>query len=478
MRSPRLSRRELLAGVAAGAFGGLAGCSRVDYDDVLRLEVSDVQRLGEAFVGRVRIANAPTGPEREEAYGTRYSGVSIVGYSHDLEVSFRHEVGDMAPDTTATGRFQTVLFPFLLTADAESVSTDGDYLVEHGAELYVYDGFVDGSTSEDSGRAGHVWRKVRRRRISDPLPPPTGMVDYHKCRQRDRWRETNGTEPNLSIVPERERWLAREIPPPTIQRKVYFRTFDEGRLWEPAEGARHVDFEALPGEFRQAIEQRRDPRYMNRSEFFDHLHRLPGPTYRNVSDFPECGGPRVRCIDYRGENCREGGGRFTGELHKFLEYTTTYRNSTYVVAAVYHERWAPPDASPLPPCTDERRERATIHAYEGPDGYGGLETAVEGREVHPELADYLRTFWAGDRPYVPARDTSVETFREILADLRGTESSSLPECEWRNVTCHVDPADHCGSGRIFAFYAVEFEGNRTWLRLAYEWEGIPGSAEA
>jgi hypothetical protein len=70
-------------------------------------------------------------------------------------------------------------------------------------------------------------------------------------------------------------------------------------------------------------------------------------------------------------------------------------------------------------------------------------------------------------------DPSMETFERILDGLEGRPTPVPLDCGRPNVICSNDPTVHCGKGTVDAYYYVDVDGRRTWLRLEYRWRGIP-----
>lgn len=222
------SRRQLLASLAAGGLGGLAGCvitgcacsAPRPHDDRLRPYVTDISVGDGRYSGTVTVFNPDSvdwriGHSLRPAGVTTYRSVGIHLLDTSGETSVVVDVGDVAPGERVDAAFDAESFPQAVAAVADDHEVDDDTPVEAGSYVsgYVgryeepfepppeYDLAVDGDRPVSS--VGDVWYPVWRAEREDDLTSPA-VLRTTRCFQR-RIRQTTASDA-LSLVPESEQW--------------------------------------------------------------------------------------------------------------------------------------------------------------------------------------------------------------------------------------------------------------------------------
>lgn len=479
MSDKSMSRRRVLTALATGGVASLAGCSRVEYDDRLRVDVPEIRESDGGFEGRLLVHNDRFPDEERETetrnpYGTSYEGVRFLGYDHDRQKVLDVPLGDLGPRETAVDHFDADGFPLVVTADAENwTESSDDYLADRGAYLRGYYGryeSVEGTPAR--GEAGHVWRRLHPRQLDRSLPPRELFFDDLKCRHRSL-RRREGVEPNLSLVPDSDEWVHRKLPDPTIRHRFWITVtgdLDSDAYRPPA--TVELPFTELPPTIRTSIREGRNPDWMDREEFRTVAGGVVGRTLSSPDDLPPCSADHVVCHDDRGENCREGGGRLDGTLERYAWYETSHEDTRRGVVLSFVEKWAAPDAEPIPSCTDEREEEHEIRVTDGTNRIAGLERGKRIDSPPEEAGRYLDA--RGDDAYHTA-SVDRRTFRDLVSALEEFDERRLPDCERRHVECFRNPRNRCGSGHRKLFYRLPDGGETRGLVAIYRWNRLSTS---
>lgn len=474
------TRRQVLGAVATGGLATLAGCSPVVYDDYLTLDVPEIRERDGRFVGRYVVRNTrpssvtPASGTTDEPreYATAYEGVRFLGFDPDGDRTVTVDIGDLDPETRASGEFEAPRFPLVITADADGVSVEGgdNYHAESGAPVDGYFGRYDDPERSPSGETGHVWQRLARRRLpaSEPDPVEARLLDRLKCRHRRLRRE--GRPPNLDLVPNSDDWVHREIPEPTIHERHWITAGSdlESDAYHPPETV-ELPFEGLPPLVRQSLREGRNPPWLDRERFLAVASEVTGDRYRDVDELPPCSADHVVCNDDRRENCRSGGGRFVGGFGKYAWYETAFEGTRRGVVVGYEERWKPPDAEPLGPCSGDRNETFTVRTTDGPNRIAGLE---DGKRVEPvpSVAQWYLDQRSEDDSYSRSSPDAT-AFERLIDALDEPDDGRFPSCERSHVRCFRDPRVHCGRGRRKLFYQLPEGDELRGLVATYEWTG-------
>lgn len=482
---PSVTRRELLAGLACGGIGSLAGCGchPPGSDFRLRVDVTDIEASGDQFVGQVELWT-PTHPDwntEESEFKASYENVVFFGYDADGEEVVRADIGDFEPGTTKRQQFRSSGFPLIVTANAEDATTASSKcaFIETGAQVRGYLGYFDPSESSNK-RTGHVWKTLHRRRLGDPLPPADRVFDRLKCKHRAAVQPhpdrpltdapDRGPKPDLSLVPDADSWADRRIPFPTVREKY---EFGAGRRANEEEMRQHekwdvtVPFERCPPTVREAIRDQKPIGWTSESEFFDGVSQLEGERITGPGQLPACEEENVSCGDTRRVECSEGP-QFTGRYFRVLHYFTEFEDEVYPVSASYQKHWLPPDApDELPPCTDNRSEKFKVGCMRDVKVRDETEALAVPEWLRHRVRDYDgigNTF---------GFSTSPDKWKQAIATLQGRTESQMPMCQWSNVHCFADPLVHCGKGYREAIYWAKIDGDRWNITLTYKWRNLP-----
>lgn len=481
---PRSSatRRQLLATVAGVGVGSLAGCTcpGVNLDVLLRVDIVDVERSGDEFVGRaaVRTPARPWDEEDESEYEASYDDVTLLGYDSDGEEALRVDFGNFDPGTTKRRPFRSKRFPLVVTAtatDATTSSTRCTFVVT-GAQVRGYLGYFD-PAENSAERSGHVWKTLHRRELDDPLPPDDRVIERLQCKHRAAVQPhpsrplTNGSDrgpkPDLSLVPNADSWASQRIPFPTIREEYEFgagRRANDEELRQYEQWDATVPFERCPTKIQDAIRDHQPIGWTNKTEFFDGVSRLEGERIAGPDRLPPCDEANVSCGDNRRVDCRDGP-QFKGRYFRYLQYFTEFEEEVYPVTATYRKRWLPPDApDELPPCTERREEQFKLKIMRGVKVKDELEAVT----VPDWIRGHIRNYDGIGRFSV-----SRERWERAISALQGRTEPQLPGCQWSNVHCFADPKVHCGEGYREAIYWTAIDEDHWSLTLTYEWRNLP-----
>lgn len=468
----RPSRRKLLATLGTAAIAPLSGCwcDGVSYDDRLRVAVDGIEQDGGDFDTRVRVTSV--GPEQfdgpREEFHTTYSGVVLLAYDPDRARVTRTSLGDFPPGTVRDRTIRSAAFPLVLTAGAASVATEGDCsFAETGAEIRGYRGRFESDGSR--GRTGHVWERIGERRLDDSLPPRSGLFESLKCEHRADVQVEYRPTPDLSLVPQVERWAGEPIPEPTIRHTFRFNAggpaseSDREQYYAPD---RLVPFDRCPPAVRDRIEGVRYDHWIDREAFFDGVSALSGRRIEAPDELPRCERRFVVCHDDRGVKCGDGTARFGGALGKYVWYFTRYEETLYPVVACLREAWLNPDApDELAQCSDDREESFELYVNHG------LKHAHERRAVTipPVVREVIREAEHGQN----WASLSRQQWLEAVGTLQGRTDPDIPTCDWPNVTCTVDRTVHCGKGDRKVIFWGTVDGERWSIQASYDWRRLP-----
>lgn len=359
----RISRRELIAGVAGAGSVSLAGCPACAWsvrvwDDYLRVSVPRFREVDGGYRGELRLLhrgpdNWDWGEHQRETFYTHYEDVRAVGYGPGGDEVLEVPVGDFDPGTTERASFETEEFPMVVTAIPGEVSFDTECPhADVGAHVGVYAGWYgtadppEWETAEhhsDPRRdletrlrrhgAGHRWVPFEGVDAREDERLPTEEFQYAKCIQRRLEGPSPDGPPDLAALPEADEWLTR-------REEVGFTVYaDEmlaprNRMRQDAvdvpdaveEIVRTTDWEGMDG-------ARRVKRSVSREEWkrlVGVLEGADGPTY------PACDGDGVFCSDSweygtRGQ-CRRGRilGHYRFDPDRVLEDTEGWRRNSLV----------------------------------------------------------------------------------------------------------------------------------------------------
>ncbi|MFC4551371.1 MULTISPECIES: hypothetical protein [Halorussus] len=482
MRKPSTTRRRLLAGIAGAGVGSLAGCTcpGVNFDVQLRVDVVEIERSGDGYVGRAEVRTPPRPWDEEDAneYGASYDDVTFLGYDPVGNETVRVSFGEFDPGTTKRRTFRSASFPLVVTAaaaDASTSSTECTFVVT-GAQVCGYLGYFDGD-GRAAERSGHVWETLRRRELDTPLPPDDRVFERLKCKHRVAIQphpprplangSDEGPNPDLSLVPNADSWAGRRIPFPTVRETYEFgagRRANDEELRQYEEWDATVPFERCPTAIREAIRDHRPIGWVAESEFFDGVSRLEGETVDGPGRLPTCNEENVSCGDNRRADCRDGP-QFRGRYFRHLRYFTEFEGEAYPVTATYQKRWLSPDApDDLPPCTERREEQFELEIVPGLKVRDELEAAV----VPDWIRGHIRNYDGIGRYSVPR-----EKWERAISILQGRSEPQLPGCRWSNVHCNADSKVHCGEGFREAIYWTAIDEVHWSLTLTYEWRNLP-----
>lgn len=472
-RRDGLRRRTLLAAVGAGSVAPLGGCPCghvPSYDDRLAVAVESVERVGGGFRIEVRVTNAAPeqpGTARREQLGTTYGGVALLAYDADRSRVARTPLGDLPPGTVRKRAVRTAGFPLVVTVDAASAESEGEcYFAETGAEIRGYRGRFEGDGPD--GRTGHVWSRLRSRRLDGPLPPRAGLFESLRCTHRADAQVADRPTPDLSLVPGAEEWAGEPIPEPTV-RHVF--QFNAGRPASETDRERYspdrlVPFDRCPPAVRERVRGVRYDQWIDRTAFLEGVSALAGREIRSPDDLPGCRDGHVFCNDSRGVKCGDGSAAFGGSLGKYVWFFTRYEGTLYPVVACFRERWLPPGApDELPPCSDELEESFGVYAIHD------VKHAHERRaEAVPRwVREFVRGLEFGQgRSSVPRR-----RWLETVRVMQGRSEAARPTCDWPNVVCSVDEDVHCGTGSREVILWAVVDDVRWSIQFEYEWRRLP-----
>ena len=222
------SRRQLLASLAAGGIGGVAGCVTTSCacsaprpnDDRLRpyvtdISVNDGRYSGTATVFNPDAGNWRIGRSRRPAGATTYRSVDVHVLDASGETTVTVDVGDVAPGERVDAAFDAESFPQAVAAVAGDYEVDGDTAVRTGSYVSGYAGRYEEPFEPPTGydlaagdgrsvpSVGDVWYPVWRVEDEEDLTRPA-VLRATKCLQR-RVRQTTASDA-LSLVPENEQW--------------------------------------------------------------------------------------------------------------------------------------------------------------------------------------------------------------------------------------------------------------------------------
>ncbi|WP_136688639.1 hypothetical protein [Halorhabdus amylolytica] len=323
-----------------------------------------------------------------------------------------------------------------------------------------------------AGDGGHNWTKIGRLRLDDGLPPREWVFQRAKCLQHASMQVDSIPTPSMAALEVDDPWYDERIEQPTVHREhdVGVKpadTFREGHAEQFKTAHSTLDYEALPGQIKQAIVEERDLGWVSEDEFYRLMSDLEGHEIGDVDALPDCERSYVVCNDDRGVKCNGSKADFGGNIGRYFWYHTTYQGRSFVVVPGQVEKWLESDASTPEPCTGSREELFQVTIYGKEERYRGLESATVGADVPEYLAEWARS----DPSSYSHRSASESRWVRLIQILESDESIRLPQCQWENVRCVRNGNERCGSGHREAFYVLEVDGESWWFNFEYKWSG-------